>query len=105
MNYTPQDIQQGNRLKTQAEETPTNFGTVDGATERPESAGFGKTRFAGQKGARMIELMQDPTESQRTMNWMTAFNLSNEGVQFNQGRMMMAAGGPGAQQSQQQGQA
>ena len=101
MDYSPQDIQQGNRLKTMAEETPTNFGTVDGAIERPESAGFGKTRFAGQKGARMIELMQDPVESQRTQNWMTAFNLSNEGMQFNQGRMMMAGGGQPQQQEQQ----
>jgi len=101
MNYSPQDIQQGNSLKIKAEETPSNFGTVDGAIERQESTGFGKTRFAGQKGARMIELMQDPVEAQRTQNWMTAFNLSNEGMQFNQGRMMMAAGGPGAQQQQQ----
>ena len=98
MDYSPQDIQQGNKLKNQAEETPQNFGTVDGAIERPESAGFGKTRFAGQKGARIIELMQDPVEAQRTMNWMTQFGLSNEGMQFNQARMMMA--NPQPQQEQ-----
>jgi hypothetical protein len=98
MDYSPQDIQQGNRLKIQAEETPQNFGTVDGAIERPESAGFGKTRFAGQKGARIIELMQDPVEAQRTQNWMTQFGLSNEGMQFNQARMMMA--NPQPQQEQ-----
>ena len=98
MDYSPQDIQQGNRLKSMAEETPTNFGTVDGATEHTESKGFGKTRFAGQKGARIVELMQDPVESQRTQNWMTAFNLSNEGMQFNQARMMMA--NPQPQQEQ-----
>ena len=100
MDYSPQDIQQGNRLKLQAEETPTNFGTVDGATERAESAGFGKTRMAGQKGARIIELMQDPVEAQRTQNWMTQFGLSNEGMQFNQARMMMA--NPQPQQDQPQ---
>ena len=100
MNYSTQDIQQGNRLKTQAEETPTNFGTVDGATERPESTGFGKTRFAGQKGARMIELMQDPTEAQRTMNWMSQFGLTNEGMQFNQAKMMMAGNQPAPQEEQ-----
>jgi len=101
MNYSPQDLAQGNRIERESKETPENFGTVAGAINTQESSDFGKTRFAGQKGARMIELMQDPTEAQRTMNWMTAFNLSNEGVQFNQGRMMMAAGGPGAQQEQQ----
>ena len=100
MDYSPQDIQQGNRLKIQAEETPTNFGTVDGASERSESAGFGKTRMAGQKGARIIELMQDPVEAQRTQNWMTQFGLSNEGMQFNQARMMMA--NPQPQQDQPQ---
>ena len=101
MDYSPQDIQQGNSLKIKAEETPSNFGTVDGAIERQESAGFGKTRFAGQKGARLVELMQDPAEAQRTMNWMTQFNLSNEGMQFNQAKMMMAGGGPPQQQEQQ----
>ena len=99
MDYSPQDIQQGNNLKIKAEETPSNFGTVDGAIERQESSGFGKTRFAGQKGARLVELMQDPAEAQRTMNWMTQFGLSNEGMQFNQARMMMA--NPQPQQEQQ----
>jgi hypothetical protein len=99
MDYSPQDIQQGNSLKIKAEETPSNFGTVDGAIERQESSGFGKTRFAGQKGARLVELMQDPVESQRTQNWMTQFGLSNEGMQFNQARMMMA--NPQPQQEQQ----
>ena len=101
MNYSTQDIQQGNRLKSQAEETPSNFGTVDGAIERPESAGFGKGRFAGQKGARIVELMNDPVESQRTMNWMSQFGLTNEGMQFNQAKMMMAGGGQPQQQEQQ----
>ena len=100
MNYSTQDLQQGNTLKSQAEETPSNFGTVDGAIERPESTRFGKTRFAGQKGARLIELMQDPTEAQRTMNWMSQFGLTNEGMQFNQAKMMMAGGQPAPQEEQ-----
>jgi hypothetical protein len=100
MDYSPQDIQQGNSLKIKAEETPSNFGTVDGAIERQESSGFGKTRFAGQKSARLVELMQDPVEAQRTQNWMTQFGLSNEGMQFNQARMMMA--NPQPQQPQEE---
>ena len=100
MDYSPQDIAQGNRLKIQAEETPSNFGTVDGATERAESSGFGKTRFAGEKGARLVQLMQDPVEAQRTMNWMTQFGLTNEGMQYNQAKMLMAGGGQPPQQEQ-----
>ena len=100
MNYSTQDIQQGNTLKSQAEETPSNFGTVDGAIERPESKGFGKGRFAGQKGARIVELMNDPVEAQRTMNWMSQFGLTNEGMQFNQAKMMMAGGQPAQPQEQ-----
>jgi hypothetical protein len=102
MNYSPQDLQQGSRLKKQSEETPSSFGTVDGATERSESAGFGKSRMAGETGARIIQLMNDPVEAQRTMNWMSQFGLSNEGFQFNQAKMMMAGGGQPAEQQESQ---
>ncbi len=99
MNYSPQDIQQGISLKKQAEETPNNFGILDGATERTSDAGYGN-RMAGQKGARISELMNDPTEQQRTKNWMNMFGQSNEGMQFNQARMMMA--NPQPQQPQEE---
>ena len=101
MNYSPQDLQQGLRLKTQSEETPTTFGTNEGSVTRNESAGFGKSRMAGETGARVIQLMNDPVEAQRTMNWMSQFGLSNEGMQFNQAKMMMAGGGQPAQQEEQ----
>ena len=101
MNYSPQDLQQGSRLKKQSEETPSTFGTVEGATNRAESAGFGKSRMAGETGARIIQLMNDPVEAQRTMNWMSQFGLSNEGMQFNQAKMMMAGGAQPAQQEEQ----
>lgn len=100
MNYSAQDLQQGLKLKRQSEETPANFGTNEGAVERTESAGFGKSRMAGETGARIVQLMNDPVEAQRTMNWMSQFGLSNEGMQFNQAKMMMAGGG---QPQQEQG--
>ena len=100
MNYTQQDLQQGSRLKQQSEETPSTFGTNEGAVTRNESAGFGKSRMAGQQGARIVQLMNDPVEAQRTMNWMSQFGLSNEGMQFNQAKMMMAGGGQPAQQEE-----
>ena len=99
MNYSPQDINQGNSLKQQAEETPSNFGILDGAMERPTAAGYGQ-RMAGPKGARAIELMNDPIEQQRTAAWMQQFGMSNEGMQFNQARMMMM--NPQPQQPQEE---
>jgi hypothetical protein len=101
MNYSAQDLQQGQKLKSQAEETPSTFGTVEGATNRAESAGFGKSRMAGEVGARVVQLMNDPVESQRTMNWMSQFGLTNEGMQFNQAKMMMAGGQPAQGQEEQ----
>lgn len=102
MNYSSQDLQQGLKLKRQSEETPTTFGTNEGAVERTESAGFGKSRMAGETGARIVQLMNDPVEAQRTMNWMSQFGLSNEGMQFNQAKMMMAGGGQPQQGQEEQ---
>ena len=99
MNYSPQDISQGLSLKRQAEETPSNFGILDGAAERPTGEDFGKSRMAGQMGSRAMAMMNDPNEQQRTQNWMANFGMSNEGMQFNQARMMMA--NPQPQQEQQ----
>ena len=89
MNYSPTDINQGNQLKKMAEETPSSFGTLDGATERPNKAGSDR-RMAGQEGSRAMALMTNPIEQARTQNWMAKFGMSNEGMQFNQARMMMA---------------
>ena len=98
MNYSPQDLQQGLRLKTQSEETPSTFGTNEGALTRNESPSFGTSRMAGAVGARALQLMSDPQEMQRTQNWMQTFGMSNEGFQFNQAKMMMANPQPPADQ-------
>ena len=98
MNYSPEDLKQGKVLEDQARERPSNFGTLDGSMERPTAAGYGK-RMAGPAGARAIQLMNDPVEQQRTQGWMQQFGMSNEGMQFNQARMMMA--NPQPQQEQQ----
>ena len=101
MNYSPQDLQQGLRLKTQSEETPTTFGTNEGSVTRNESAGFGKSRMAGETGARVIQLMNDPVEAQRIERKLMGKKRSNEGFQFNQAKMMMAGGGQPAEQEEQ----
>ena len=99
MNYSYRDLQQGNRLKKQSEENPSTFGTNDGATTRNESPSFGTSRMAGDVGARALQLMNDPQEAKRTENWMQSFGMSNEGLQFNQAKMMMAAPQPPADQA------
>ena len=99
MNYSPQDIQQGISLKRQAEEQPSNFGILDGAAEKPTNGKSGQ-RMAGPVGSRAMQLMNDPNEQRRTKNWMGQFGMSNEGMQFNQARMMMA--NPQPQQPQEE---
>ena len=101
MNYSPQDLKQGLDLKKQAEENPSNFGILDSATERVANGVLSKTRMAGPTGARAVALMNDPVEKQRTDNWMNMFGLSNQGVEFNQARMMMENPQPQPQPEQQ----
>ena len=98
MNYSPQDIKQGVDLKRQAEENPSNFGLLAGATERDATGTIGKSRMAGPTGNRAFAMMNDPEEQQRTANWMQNFGMSNQGAEFNQARMMMA--NPQPQQEQ-----
>jgi len=101
MNYSPQDIKQGLDLKKQAEENPSNFGILGGATERSASGVQGKSRMAGPVGGRAISLLNDPAEQQRTADWMGKFGLSNQGMEFNQARMMMANPQPQQEQEEQ----
>jgi len=92
MKYSPQDLQQGMSLRQKAQQTPGNFGTMDGAMD----PGKGQ-RMAGD---RMQELMTNPQEAARTQMWNDRFSMSNEGLQFNQARMMMANPQPQPEQSQ-----
>jgi hypothetical protein len=99
MKYSPNDIFQGTTVQQKAAETPTTFATQEGQSQVLPSKGFGKSRMAGEVGARAVQLMSDPMEQQRTTDWMNRFGLSNEGFQFNQARMMMA--NPQPQQQEQ----
>jgi hypothetical protein len=55
--------------------------------------------MAGEKMNRQAQLVTNPEEQMRTSDWMNRFGMSNEGMQFNQARMMMA--NPQPQQEQQ----
>jgi len=98
VNYSSEDIKQGLSLKRQAQETPSNFGLLDGSVERPSDEDFGKSRMAGPVGDRAMQMMNDPNERARTDNWMSSFGLSNQGYEFNQARMMMANPAPPEEQ-------
>lgn len=91
--YKPRDIEQGNRNKRMAEETPNNFGELDGAAQVSPTGDMDQKsqRMAGPMGARALQMMNDPAEAQRTMDWMASFGLSNQGMEFNQARMMQMA--------------
>jgi hypothetical protein len=99
MKYSAQDLQQGMTLRQEAQQTPANFGTIDGASDTQGNMTQPKSRMAGQMGERIKDLMTNPQEVARTQQWMGQFGMSNEGMQFNQARMMMA--NPQPQQEQQ----
>ena len=72
-----------------AKETPNTFATQDGASVVKGTAKLDRnTRMAGQEGERLMAMMNDPIEAQRTQKWMNMFGLSNQGTEFNQAKMM-----------------
>ena len=91
MNYTPESIKMG-RVNTQkSKETPNSFAMQDGASAVQETAPLDRTsqdRMAGGMGARAMQMMNDPAEQERVAVWMEAFGLSNQGMEFNQAKMM-----------------
>ena len=102
MNYSNEDLRQGAQVKSEARETPETFATNGGSSVHEPSSGFGKQRMAGQAMARQMQLMNDPQEQQRTDDWMKRFEMSNEGMQFNQAKMVMS--GMAMNEQEQEGQ-
>jgi len=94
MKYQQQQILQGNRLKKEAEESPSTFGTLDGASfsepgKRLDESG---TRMAGPVGAFAMRMMTDPAFAQGLAKWDEMFVQSNEGLAFNQAKMALQQG-------------
>ena len=90
MNFDKTAIQQGRMNAQAAEETPNSFAESNGSDLVNPTNDLARSprRMAGQMGARAMALMTDPAEQKRTQSWMQQFGLSNEGVQFNQAKMM-----------------
>lgn len=101
MDYDPQTLKQGLMNQMQLEENPTSFTTDNGSSHArgTERLDVKNQRMAGQEGARFVQMMLDPAEQARTARWMESFGMSNEGMQFNQAKMMMS----GMMQPQQEG--
>jgi len=88
-NYSDSNVQQGRENQNRARQTPSTFSTQSGAEEVRQQTRLDKPqqRMAGQVGNRVLEYFNDPEEQARTDNWMQMFELSNEGMQFNQAKM------------------
>jgi len=91
--FNKQTVVQGRLNQAQANETPNSFATINGGSNVNETSVLATpdTRMAGQEGARAMQLMNDPAEANRTANWMNAFGLSNQGMMWNEAKMLMNA--------------
>lgn len=89
-NWNKETIVQGRMNQARANETPNSFATLNGESQVNETNSLDTTdpRMAGQEGARAMQLMTDPAEIKRTENWMGAFGMSNQGMMWNQAKML-----------------
>ena len=91
MQYSTPELSEGRVNKQKAEETPNTFATQDGVSKLERSAPLDKTsvsRMAGNAGARAMQMMTDPIEQQRVADWMARFGMTNQGMEWNQAKMM-----------------
>lgn len=77
MKFNKQAILEGNRIQKEKQETPATF-----AAARTLDQPHNRTRMAGERGARAIELMEDPQAAALADEWMNLFNMSPQGAQF-----------------------
>lgn len=77
MKFPKQAILEGNRIQQEKQETPATFAAAKNL-DRPLT----RTRMAGERGARAIELMEDPQAQMLADEWMNLFNMSPQGAQF-----------------------
>ena len=92
MNFSREAIRAGRINQAQSVETPESFATIDGAAVPREGSELsqGNSRMAGKMGARALELMNNPEEQERVKGWMNMFGLTNQGMEWNQAKIMMS---------------
>ena len=83
IDLTPEMLQQGRINQTKTKETPNSFAIEDGASSVSPTGRLdkGDVRKAGVMGNRAMQMLSDPAEQNRTMNWMKAFNMSPAAMQ------------------------
>ena len=89
MKFEQQDLINGLNNEKMSKETPNTFGELNGSSS-VNPAGEMKSpsgRKAGEEGIRAMEMLNNPVEAERTQKWLSAFGLTNEGMQFNQAKM------------------
>ena len=101
MEFSKESIQQGMKNQEASLETPENFGTIDGADVVRTSRDLDKknSRMAGTVGSFALQLMNDPNAKAINDGWMAKFGMSNQGMQFNQAKMMMSQPAPPPEQA------
>ena len=91
MEFSKESIQQGQANRNASVETPETFATIEGASQPRGGTELSKknSRMAGEMGARALELMNNPNEQVRVNNWMARFGMTNQGMQWNQAKMVI----------------
>ncbi len=93
---SPGSIVSGRMAQARAKETENTFGTINDASNVNENNTLdtGDIRMAGEVGARAMQMMNDPQEFDRTMQWMNLFSRGTEGPPWNEARMYGGAPPP-----------
>ena len=91
--YPRAAVLQGNQLKRELEEFPTIPAMVNGDVDpltTQSLAAKNNVRKAGPGGVHAVNLMVNPEAIAATENWMNLFGQSNQGMEFNQAKMIQA---------------
>ena len=106
VNYSREQVLQGNRIQREGKEQVETFPQTSGANDYKPVGDLSKdhgTRMAGDVGGFALALMTNPQMAKNVGSWMQQFGDSNQGLQFNQARMIKAQMmQPQPQQNQQQ---
>ena len=76
ITYDKQSLQNGQRMRVQAEENPGTMATYNGADINEPSSGLASknaVRKAGPGGFHALQLMNNPQDMESTSNWMEQF--------------------------------
>ena len=91
--YDRSAVLQGSQLKRELEEKPTVPAMISGQDDPLTTDNLASTntvRKAGPGGVHALNLATNPEAQARTNNWMTLFGQSNEGMAFNEAKMIEA---------------